>query len=388
MITFLAKLIIKNRENTSDPDVRRKYGFLCGTVGILLNILLFAGKLLAGVISGSIAIMADAFNNLSDAGSSLITLLGFKLAGQKPDTEHPFGHGRFEYISGFVVAIAIILVGFELAKSSVEKIINPEVVEFSTVTMVILIVSIVVKLYMALYNRRIGVKINSAAMRATSTDSMGDSIATFVVLAAMIVSKYTGVNIDGWCGILVALFILYAGYKAAKETIGPLLGQPPEPEFVKEIEEIVMAHNEIAGIHDLIVHDYGPGRLMISLHAEVPADGDIMEMHDVVDNIETELKNKLSCHAVIHMDPIATNDETVINTKNRVAEIVRAIDENITIHDFRMVKGKTHTNLIFDVVVPYSIKIPDSEVEKKVKELIKTENKNYNAVVQIEKNYV
>ena len=311
MIKFLIKRLIKNSDNVKDPAVRRMYGTLCSSVGIGLNICLFAGKYLAGVLSGSIAIMADAFNNLSDAGSSLITLIGFKFAGMKPDAEHPFGHGRIEYISGLAVSAAIILMGVELAKSSVSKIISPSPVDMSMMSIAILAVSVCVKLYMCSYNRFVGKQIDSAAMKATAIDSLSDAVATSVVLLAMLVLKFTGLNVDGWCGAMVALFILYAGYSAAKDTLSPLLGQPPEEELISQIRDITLSHQEIVGIHDLVVHDYGPGRLMISLHGEVPGDGNIFELHDVIDQAEKELKDKLGCDAVIHMDPIATDDEEV-----------------------------------------------------------------------------
>ena len=325
MVSVLAGLFIKNKEDVKNPKVRQQYGMLCGVVGILLNILLFAGKFLAGTMSKSISITADAFNNLSDAGSSVITLIGFRMSGAEPDVDHPFGHGRIEYISGLIVSGAILIMAFELMKSSVGKIIHPEPIEFSILVVVILMVSICVKLYMAYYNHSIGKRIESAAMGATATDSLSDSCATTVVLLAAIVGKLTGLQIDGYCGVLVGIFIFYAGISAAKDTLNPLLGQPPEDEFVGQIEELVMKHPEVRGIHDLIVHDYGPGRMMISLHAEVPAEGDILKLHDVVDNIEHELRNELKCEAVIHMDPVVTGDEQVDRMKAQMKEVLAEI---------------------------------------------------------------
>ena len=284
MISLLAKKFIKNREDVTSPAVRQAYGMLCGIVGIGFNVLLFALKLIAGTLSGSIAITADAFNNLSDAGASIVTLLGFKLAGQKPDPEHPFGHGRLEYISGLIVSMVILLMGIELAKSAVEKILHPEAVEFTLLTGGILLASILVKLYMYLYNRAVGKKIGSAAMEATAMDSLSDCAATAAVLAATLIGHFTSLQIDGWCGIVVAALVLWAGIQAARDTISPLLGQPPAPEFVQRIEEIVLSSPVVQGIHDLIVHDYGPGRVMISLHAEVPAHGDIMALHDEIEH--------------------------------------------------------------------------------------------------------
>lgn len=389
MVTLLAKFFIDPNEDPKGEAVRRVYGMLCSMVGIGLNLVLFAGKYLAGVLSGSIAITADAFNNLSDAGSSLITLIGFKFAGMKADAEHPFGHGRFEYISGFLVAAAIILMGVELFKSSIEKILHPSPVDTGLLSMAILVVSVGVKLYMNFYNRSIGKRIGSAAMKATAADSLSDAVATSVVLFSMLVMKVTGLEVDGWCGLLVALFILYAGYNAAKDTISPLLGQPPEPELIERIKEITLAHKEIVGIHDLVVHDYGPGRLMISLHGEVLGNGDIFELHDVIDQAEKELKERLGCDAVIHMDPIAADDEEVNQMKEAVTELVTSIDDSITLHDFRMVKGPTHTNLIFDVVIPFKSELGDREAVQKIQELVSARwGDNYFTVVNVDHSYV
>lgn len=388
MIEFLARLFIRSRDSLAPSALRQSYGQLCGAVGIVLNLLLFAVKLFAGTVSGSIAITADAFNNLSDAGSSVVTLLGFRLAGRKPDPEHPFGHGRMEYISGLVVAGLILLMGVELGKSSLDKILHPEDIVSSPLVLGILVLSVAVKLYMFCYNRAVGKKIRSAAMTATATDSLSDAVSTTAVLIATLVSQLTGLNIDGWVGMLVALFILFSAYKAAKETLSPLLGQTPEPEFVERIQQIVLSHPEVQNVHDLIVHDYGPGRVMISLHAEVPADGDLLQLHDVIDNIEHELQKELGCVAVIHMDPIVTHDEHTTRLRMAVAEQVQTIDPRLSIHDFRIVPGPSHTNLIFDVVVPYDVKIPHEEVRRRVGELVRGLDENYFAVVQIDNSYV
>lgn len=388
MISLLSKIFIKDSRNYSSPPVRKAYGLLCGAVGIFLNVLLFAGKLFAGTVSGSIAITADAFNNLSDAGSSVITLLGFQLAGQKPDKNHPFGHGRIEYLSGLVVSVLILLMGVELGKSSVEKILHPEEVEFSALAIGILAASIAVKVYMCFYNRRIGKRIDSLAMEATAMDSLSDSISTAVVLVASVVGHFTSLQIDGWCGALVALFILWTGFSAARDTISPLLGQPPTPEFVKEIQEIVKAHKGVRGIHDLVVHDYGPGRLMISLHAEVPANEDIMSLHDEIDNIERELREKLNCEAVIHMDPVVTDDIATERAREKVTELVHVVDPAISIHDFRMVTGPTHTNVIFDAVVPFGFRLSDGETAEAISRAVRTMEGNYYAVVTVEKSYI
>lgn len=388
MVSVLAGLFIKNKEDVKNPQVRQKYGMLCGVVGILLNVLLFTGKFLAGTISKSISITADAFNNLSDAGSSVITLIGFRMSGAEPDVDHPFGHGRIEYVSGLIVSGAILIMAFELIKSSVEKIIHPEPVEFSMVAVGILIVSICVKLYMAYYNHSIGKKIESTAMGATATDSLSDSCATTVVLIATIVGKLTGLQIDGYCGVLVGIFIFYAGISAARDTLNPLLGQPPEEAFVEQIEELVLKHSEVSGIHDLVVHDYGPGRMMISLHAEVPADGDILKLHDVIDNIEHELRNQLKCEAVIHMDPVVTGDEQVNKLKVQMQDLLKEIDEKISMHDFRVVMGPSHANLIFDIVVPFGYKMKDEELTELIQ--MKTEEKigkNHFTVIEVDKSY-
>ena len=386
MISLLARLFLKP-EGRDETALRKGYGILCGAVGIGLNILLFAGKFFAGTIAGSIAITADAFNNLSDAGSSFVTLLGFQLAGQKPDSDHPFGHGRIEYLSGLAVSMLIILMGFELAKSSLDKILHPAPVDSSWLVIVILCVSICVKLYMAFYNRSLGKKLNAPAMLATAADSLSDSIATTAVLIATLVGRFSGLMIDGWCGILVAAFILWSGFNAAKDTVNPLLGTPPTHEFVEQIKELVMAHPAIIGIHDLIVHDYGPGRVMISLHAEVSASGNVLDLHDEIDNVETELREKLGCEAVIHMDPIVTDDGVTKETRERVAALVHCIDDEISIHDFRMVAGPSHTNVIFDAVVPYGFRLTDSEVEEKIKSAVRTLDGNYFAVVKVERSY-
>lgn len=387
MITFLSKFFI--REKRDKNKIRQEYGMLCGITGIILNIFLFAGKFMAGTVSNSISITADAINNLSDAGSSFVTLIGFKLAGAKPDPEHPFGHGRIEYVSGLVVAAAILLMAYELVRDSVSKIIRPEETEFSTLIVVILVISILVKLYMYYYNNSIGKKIDSAAMRATAMDSLSDTCATVVVLAATLAGHFTGLHIDGYCGVLVGLFIFYAGISAAKETLNPLLGQPPEEEFVEQINRLVMAHDEVCGVHDLIVHDYGPGRQMISLHAEVPAEGNILEIHDIIDNIENELRAKLGCDATIHMDPVVTSDEHVSEMKAAVISIIKGIDEIINIHDFRVVTGPTHTNLIFDVLVPYKFYISDEELTAMIEREVKKKlGNNHNVVLTVDKSYV
>ena len=360
---------------------------MCGFIGVFLNIVLFAAKFFAGIISGAISITADAFNNLSDAGSSIITLLGFKLAGQKPDTDHPFGHGRMEYISGLIVSMVIIVFGVDLVESSIDKIVNPGQTAFSLISVIILALSIMTKLYMGIYNRAIGKKIDSSAMRAASSDSFSDCIATGAVLACMLIAKFASVELDAYCGLVVSVLIIWAGLRAAIDTITPLLGTSPSEEFVKEVESIVMSYDDVVGIHDLIVHDYGPGRRMISLHAEVPSDGNIMDMHDTIDNIERKLKEKLMCEAVIHMDPIDVHDKDFLDLNARLKSLVADIDERLTVHDFRTVSGPTHTNLIFDVVVPYDVKMSEKEIKQKISDAVKQMSDNYYAVITIDKPY-
>lgn len=385
MIKFLSKFFIK--DNSSKEQLRSVYGMLCSVMGISLNILLFAIKFLAGMLSGAISVTADAFNNLSDSGSSLITLMGFRLSRKKPDPAHPFGHGRIEYLSGIAVSVLIVLMGFELLSSSVEKIFNPEPVEVSVVVIAILIVSVAVKGYMYLYNKKYGKLYSSSAMLATATDCLSDALSTTVVLVSMLITRFTDVNIDAYCGCAVALFILYAGAKSAYETVQPLLGQPPEKETVDRISEIVLGFDIVLGIHDLVVHDYGPGRLMISLHAEVDSKGDILAIHDEIDNIEKTLEDKLNCSAVIHMDPIVTDDEEIRSYKELAKKACSEISAEIGMHDFRMVKGNTHTNLIFDVVVPFGFNLNDDELKNRVNSKIRETDSKLFTVITVDKDY-
>lgn len=385
MFQLLSKLFIKNHEDYTDPKVRQSYGILAGAVGILLNFLLFAAKALAGLLSHSIAITADAFNNLSDAGSSVITLIGFRLSGQEADSDHPYGHGRIEYLSGLVVAAIILLMGVELIKSSFSKILHPELPDFSPVIVFILTLSILVKLYMYMYNHRISVRIDSAAMKATAADSLNDCIATAAVLASSLIGHFTGVSIDGWCGLIVGIFILRAGIEAAKDTIDPLLGKAPDPAFVAHIRSIVLSHPEVLDVHDLLVHDYGPGRMMISLHAEVPAEGDFLKLHDIIDNIERELQTTLSCSAVIHMDPVLTKDSETSRLHEIVSGLAKQLDPSVSVHDLRLVKGPTHTNVIFDVAVPFQFRMDDPEIRAYFSEKIRLLDGSYFCVVNIDK---
>ncbi len=388
MIHLLARWFIREPGEGDPARVRTAYGVLASCVGIVLNVMLCALKLFAGTAAGSVAIRADAMNNLSDAGSSVVTLLGFRLSEQKPDPGHPFGHGRIEYISGLVVAFLIIHMSLDLLHESIDKLRNPELVTFSWVTAAILAVSVLTKLYMFAYNRSIGKRLGSSAMEAAAQDSISDTAATAVVLVSGIVGRLTGLNIDAWCGIAVALFILYSGIMAARDTVSPLLGQPPEAELVEQIRRIVLGHGEIQGLHDLIVHDYGPGRRMISLHAEVPEHADLRATHEVIDTVEQELREQLGCEAVVHMDPIVTDDAETAQAFMTVARIVTAEDERLSLHDFRMVKGPTRSNLIFDMVVPYGFHMKDEELVKEICDRVRSCNPSWNAVINIDKSYV
>ena len=389
MIGILSRIFIKDRKNYSDAGVRSKYGYLCGIVGIVLNFFLFCVKMLAGTISNSVSICADAFNNLGDAGSSVVTLFGFKAASIKPDSDHPFGHGRYEYISGFAVSIFIILMGIEFVKSSVQKIISGSTnTKFTLLTTIILVLSVAVKVCIFIYNKSVGRKISSPTLIATGTDALGDCVSTSVILISSAVTYYANVSLDGWCGLGVSLFIIYSGINAAKETIDPLLGKPPSKEFVDKVTKILMSHEEILGIHDLVVHDYAPGHIMISVHAEISDKSDLILAHELVDKVEQEICEKMCCEAVIHMDPISTDDNLVNKTKQELHEVLKSIHEEVTIHDFRMVEGNTQINLIFDAVVPFEVKEDNDSLKKKIGLLAKDLDKRYNAVVKIDRKMV
>ena len=387
MIEFLLRKFVKDYQNVKDPAVRERYGTLSGAVGIFLNLMISLGKFTAGVITSSVAVTADAFNNLSDAASSLVTLVGFRLAGQKADDDHPFGHGRIEYLAGLAVSVAILLVGLELAKTAVGKILHPEAVSFSPLSAGILAASILVKLWMYVFNRTLSRRIESAAMAATAADSLSDCVATSAVLLGLLVGHFADLSIDGWVGVVVAAFVFKTGWEAAKDTISPLLGQPPDPALVSGIRETVLEHPEVRGVHDLIVHDYGPGHIMASLHAEVSIDADMAATHDVIDNIERELGSKYHIMATIHMDPIATDDSLVNARRDEMLELARQIDPEITLHDFRMTEGPTHTNLIFDLVVPRKCPMSDGEVRQEMARLARVRNSRYLTVIQIDHPY-
>lgn len=386
MIKALLRAAIRNGD-PADPEVRRRCGALSGGVGIVLNLLLAGGKLAAGLITSSVAIIADGINNLSDAATSVVTLIGFRIAGQKADADHPFGHGRFEYIAGLVVSLAILLMGLEVGRSSLSALFHRDEVLFSPVAMVILCVAIAVKLWLFLFNRALGRAIDSAAMEAAAADSLSDTLSTGVVLLSALAGQFLHIHVDGLAGLLVAAFILKTGWESVRDTLDPLLGRPMDPDLARDIDEIAVSHENILGIHDLVYHDYGPGRAMMSFHAEVPAEGDLLVLHDMIDHVEQELKERHHIDTVIHMDPVV-RDERTETTRKRVAELAREIDPGITIHDFRMVPGLTHTNLIFDLVLPYSSTLTEKEANSAMTQKLQSLDPCYCPVIQVEHSFV
>lgn len=388
MTDLLAKIFIKDKDNTANPRVRGAYSALAGIVGILCNILLFVGKLTLGFISGSVSIIADAFNNISDAGSSIIALIGFRMASKPNDKEHPLGHGRLEYVTGFIVDMLIIVVGFELLTGSVQKIIEPTLPKFGNVTLILLAVSIVVKVWLYFFYGKIAKRINSAPLRASAADSITDSIATTLVLASAIVARFTNLAIDGYVGIVVAAFIIYTGIRAAKETIDLLLGSPPDPEFVEQIYEFANRYDHVIGIHDVMVHDYGVGRLIVSFHAEVPSDSDINIAHEEVDKMERDMHDAFGCIVTVHLDPIVVNDPEVNELRALCESAAAEIDPEFTIHDFRMTKGDSHVNLIFDLLIPVDSKMTAAEAGKRVSDRITSLRPDSACVIKVENPFV
>ena len=386
LMEWFIRLCLRGRDPQS-PGTRQRCGDLSGGIGIALNLLLFLGKLLAGVLAASIAVTADAFNNLSDAASSAVTLVGFRLAGQKADEEHPFGHGRMEYLAGLAVAFLILMVGADLAKSSVQKIVHPEPAVFSTLSAGILAASIAVKLWMFFFNRALARRIQSAALSATAADSLSDVCATGVVLLGLTAGHFFQLSLDGWLGLAVALFILRTGWRAAKDTVDPLLGRPMDRELAADIDRIVLGHDDILGVHDLVYHDYGPGRAMMTLHAEVPADGDFLELHDVIDHIERELKTKHHVETCIHMDPVVRDADTEA-LRARVAELAREIDPALTVHDLRVTAGPIHTKVLFDVLVPYRFRLSDAQVRSALCEAVQGLSERYVPTIQVDHSYI
>lgn len=384
MLTLLGRLLIKDSGRTDDPEVRTKWGTLCSVMGILLNLIIVAGKAWAGLMSGSIAIAADAANNISDALSSVISLAGFRMARQKPDREHPFGHARIEYLSGMIVSVMILIMGFELLKESFGKILHPEKVTGNVLILVILAVSILVKFYMFCYNRAVGKKIGSTALLATAGDSRNDSITTSFVLLSSVITTFTGKNLDGWFGLGVSVFIMISGIGTLIDTANPLLGDMPDPDFVRKVEEIVLGYKPrgILEMHDLIVHDYGPGHRMITLHVEVPSSGTLMKTHALVDEIEHRLREELSCEAVIHIDPVNIKDPETISLDRLVRKMEKELPGEVEYHDFRTYREHGKLKIMFDVVVPYGYSMTDQEIIEYFSE--KLEKKKPGSVLDIE----
>lgn len=384
MTGLLIKLFI-GKGNPTDLEVRKKYGFLSGITGIVLNILLFTGKLLAGIFSGAISIIADSLNNLSDAGSSIVNMVGFKIALAPPDKEHPFGHGRAEYVSGLAISFIIMLMGVELARSSFEKIFNPEALNVNTFTFVTLILAVGVKLWMFVFNRKLGKKINSVSLNAVATDSISDAVATTAVIIGMIVAFVFKINIDGFMGLLVSCFIIYSGIKTAKESLSPLLGQMPEKTLVEDIKAMVCGYEGIIGIHDLIVHNYGVGKSYVSFHAEVSSSMELTEAHRLIDIIEKDFKEKFNCTVTIHIDPVDLNDSESALLCKKVNEIVRNIDQSLSIHDFRVLKDKGERSVVFDLALPYKFKYSDIDIRNMVYSAIKEIDENANIIINVER---
>lgn len=384
MTGLLIRIFVKNPTDTDNPRVRTCYGILGGVVGIVCNLLLFAVKLSIGLFSGSMSILADAFNNLSDIGSNAITLLSFKLASQPPDREHPFGHGRMEYMSAALVSIVIVLVGAELLKESVNKILHPQPLNFSYSIIAVLVISVLIKLWMGLFNKKLGGIIQSPTLRATAIDSISDCIATSAVLLSVVLSHFTALHIDAYAGLVVSLMIIYSGIKSIKDTLNPLLGTPPDPKTVTALESLVLSYPDFLGIHDLMIHNYGPGRSFASLHVEVPQDINILVCHERIDHCEKEIFSQLGIEAVIHMDPIATNDAYTLDIKEKLTEKIKSLDEQLCMHDFRMVRGKNRTNLIFDVAVPPKFRLSPKQVKEEIGRLATEIDPTFVCVITID----
>ena len=382
MTQFLLRLFVKNHQDTQTPAVREGYGKLAGLTGIVVNALLCAGKLLAGALSGSVSIMADAINNLSDAASSIVTLLGFKLAAKPADDAHPYGHQRVEYLAGLTVAALILLIGTELVKSSIQRILHPEAVAFTVVGAAVLLLSIAAKLWLCLFYRKLGKSIRSEALLASAADSRNDVASTAAVLAAYAFAWFTHIQIDGWAGLLVAVFILWSGVGIARDTIDPLLGEAPDEALVHAIAQEIRSYDaRVLGIHDLIVHDYGPGRRFASVHVELDAREDVLEAHELIDNIERDITKKLRVELVIHYDPIVTDDAEVNEVRQRVEAIVTEIDPRLSFHDFRMVRGREHSNVIFDLVLPFDLRGQEPSLRARIGEALHAENPRYRTVI-------
>jgi len=382
---LLCRIFVKNSDKVKDPRVRSAYGTLSAIVGIVLNILLFCGKFLVGTISGSVAIRADAINNLTDAASQIVSLISFRIAAKPADRDHPFGHARIEYVASMIVAMSILIIAYQLLMDSIDKIIHPVATEFRWVSVGVLAASILVKLWLGLFNRRIGKKIDSEVLRATMTDSLSDAGATFAVLIATLIYHFTSFDPDAYMGIIVAILIAVAGVRILNDTKNSILGGAPAPETVEEIRRIVESYPETLGIHDMAVHSYGPGTTMASLHVEVDGSANVFDMHDAIDRMEKQLFTDAGIHATIHMDPIVTNDPIVTEVREKITVLLKNIDERLSMHDFRMVIGHTHSNLIFDVVVPFEMTIDASALKHDIDHLVKQIDPSYNTVVTVDR---
>lgn len=387
MTQLLIKCFIKNHTETKLPSVREAYGHLGSIVGILANMLLCATKISVGLLFSSVAILADGINNLSDAGSSIVTLVGFKLSSKPADEDHPFGHARIEYISGLIISFIIFLLGLELIKSSIAKIISPDPLVVNGPMIFVLIFSIIVKIWLSAFNYKIGKLIDSATLEATAADSRNDVIATSAILIAIIIAHFTGLQLDGYMGCGVGLFILYSGYSILKDTTSPLLGQAPDAEFTKAIEEKLLSYEGVLGFHDLVLHSYGPNNYFASVHVEVAAEEDLLSCHDKMDIIERDFKNNLNVNLVIHPDPVVTSDPKTMALQKQVAMLIQTIHPQLSLHDFRVVLGTTHTNLVFDVTVPVSYKTSPKDIAAKIDELVKTIDATYYTVITVDMNY-
>lgn len=388
MTKLMLKLFVKDHENTKSTIVREKYGLLSSVVGIILNILLFAVKFFIGTITNSIAITADAINNLADSGSNIVTLVSFKMSNRKPDKEHPFGHGRFEYIAALIVGFLVVIMGLEIIKTSIDKIMNPSEVSFSMPAVIVLCISILVKIWLAIFNRKLSKKIDSPALLAVSTDSMSDTVSTAATVACLVVSKFTNIALDGYVGIIVAGFILFAAYCILRETIGVILGKPPSKDLVEELIEYILSHDHVSGTHDLVIHSYGAANIFASIHVEIPADKDVLKMHDTIDLIEKDVLEKFGIQIVIHLDPLAVDDKQVNAMRAVVKAIVKTIDKDLKIHDFRLVSGSSHSNLIFDLVIPFDYKYSEKQLKEMIDEKVQSIDENYFAVVTVEHSFV
>ena len=387
MIELLARLFIKDRRKTDDPRVRTAYGTLCSAVAMALNVLLAAAKFVVGTLAGSVAITADAVNNLSDVASGALTLVGFRLSGKKPDLEHPFGHGRIEYVMGLAVAALIVYAGVDAMRGAVGRIIHPETIEFSWAAAAVLALSILVKIYMSVMYRRVGKKIGSTAMEMSGADALNDTVSTALALACLLIYRFTGLDLDAYAGAAVAILILKTGFEGAKETLGQLLGQRPSAELAEKVRQIVLSYPEVLAIHDLVIHDYGPGRCHVSLHAEVDGEGNIYELHEAIDRAMSELDHKLGCFSVIHMDPVDTKNERLAALREETVQLLREIDPALSLHDFRMVPGQRRTNLLFDVVVPFGYKLSDDEVRQTIRDAVEERHPDCRCIIQVDKSY-